>query len=374
MARNAIAIFASSESDADIFYATRFRAPNPFLYLEKGGRGTAYVSKMEYSRAKLEAKCAVRLMPPSAAQKKGGTKETGAIAALLKKNKIRSVVVPFDFPLGLARKLEGGGVRVSPKPSRPFFESRKIKTGWEIACIRRSQLFAQKGVALAREIIAQSKISQRRGGKLEHGGRTLTSEFVRENISKFLVANGFDPSVPIVSCGAQSAFPHQRGSGPLFAHRPIIVDVFPRDLRTGYWGDCTRTFAKGAPAEEIVSMHAAVAQAHKAATGKIRDGAWGERIHEEVKKTFSERGYFNNYGKRGSFGFTHGTGHGVGLEVHEEPRIASGAGPLFAGNVVTVEPGLYYQKTGGVRIEDLVAVRKNGCENLTSLEKGLAID
>jgi Xaa-Pro aminopeptidase len=152
------------------------------------------------------------------------------------------------------------------------------------------------------------------------------------------------------------------------------VDVFPRDLRTGYWGDCTRTFAKGAPAEEIVSMHAAVAQAHKAATGKIRDGAWGERIHEEVKKTFSERGYFNNDGKRGSFGFTHGTGHGVGLEVHEEPRIASGAGPLFAGNVVTVEPGLYYQKTGGVRIEDLVAVRKNGCENLTSLEKGLAID
>jgi Xaa-Pro aminopeptidase len=263
------------------------------------------------------------------------------------------------------------GIRVEAQTARPFFAQRAVKTGKEIRFLQKSQDFAQQAIGVAMQAIRAAKVDSR--GRLVWEGKPLTSESVQSKISVFLAANGFDPSSPIVSCGAQAAFPHERGHGPLFAHKPIIIDVFPRNLATRYWGDVTRTVVKDEPSKELVKMYGAVKKAQELALEKVKEGATGDEIHKTVQESFKRSGFDNKTTNEGAFGFTHGTGHGVGLDIHEEPRLSTGGAKLSAGNVVTVEPGLYYPKVGGVRIEDMVVVEKNGERNLTRLGKELLV-
>jgi Xaa-Pro aminopeptidase len=163
--------------------------------------------------------------------------------------------------------------------------------------------------------------------------------------------------------------PHDSGQGPLFAGKPIVLDIFPRSQKTGYFGDMTRTVIKGEPTKELSDMYDTVLKGQKLAIGMIGPGAAVKDVHKAVVEYFDSRGYKTGTVDGKTEGFIHSTGHGLGLEIHEPPRVGMGDEILEEGNVVTVEPGLYYAGTGGIRIEDVVVVEKKGCKNLTGYTK-----
>jgi len=196
---------------------------------------------------------------------------------------------------------------------------------------------------------------------------------MRAVIETFLISRGAVPSHTIVACGKEAADPHQIGAGYLKAHQPIIVDIFPRLVSSGYWGDMTRTFVKGKASSELRKMYRTVREGQDIGLSMICDGASGLKIHQAIQNHFAGRGFFTGTRRGRQVGFFHGTGHGVGLEVHEMPRISVRDDILRSGHVVTVEPGLYYPDIGGVRLEDLVVVRNEGGDNLTRFRRKLEI-
>jgi Xaa-Pro aminopeptidase len=209
---------------------------------------------------------------------------------------------------------------------------------------------------------------------LIYRGLPLTSERLRAVIDcAILQARGMAGNT-IVAGGKQGCDPHERGHGRLRANEPIIIDIFPRSQKTGYFGDITRTVVRGRANETVKKLYDTVFQGQKIALQKVRAGTSTAEIHQCVQQFFKQRGY--STGKRNGRmeGFFHGTGHGLGLEVHEAPRMgATSTGNLKAGQVVTVEPGLYYPEIGGVRLEDVALVTANGAKNLTRFEKVLEI-
>jgi len=224
---------------------------------------------------------------------------------------------------------------------------------------------------MAQGVLAKSRI---KGRRLVFEGRTLTSERLRTMINVFLLERGYSSTDTIVSCGRHAVDPHDKGSGPLAPHSSIIVDIFPRSLTTYYFGDATRTFCRGRAPDALKRMYFAVKSAQELGIGMVREGVNGRRIHEAIHRFFDEVGYPTRVRGGRNEGFFHGTGHGIGLEVHEEPaRITAADYVLKRGNVMSVEPGLYYPGVGGVRIEDLVHVTKSGCEVLGKFPKRLEI-
>jgi Xaa-Pro aminopeptidase len=211
-------------------------------------------------------------------------------------------------------------------------------------------------------------------GRLIHEGEPLTSERLKEAIEIDLLRNGYALDETIVACGADAADPHDRGSGPLEAGEPIIVDIFPRSKETGYHGDLTRTFCVGEPSETVRSWYDLTLDAQRAALETIEAGISGSAVHDAVCDVYEDAGLPTLRADGDTeTGFIHTTGHGIGLDVHEYPRLSEQEIELEAGNVVTVEPGLYDPAVGGVRIEDLVVVTEDGHENLTGYGKELAI-
>ena len=210
-------------------------------------------------------------------------------------------------------------------------------------------------------------------GTLVESDRALTSEMVRFTIDRVLLERGCVGTESIVAGGAHAVDPHDRGSGPLPADLPIILDVFPRDLSSRYHGDMTRTIVKGKASPEVKKMFASVKAAKEKAESMLQDGVDGYDVHEAVVKTFKDAGFESGEKDGRMVGFFHGTGHGLGLDVHEYPRLSKVHETMKTGHVVTVEPGLYYPGIGGVRLEDDVLVTADGCENLCSLPNVLEV-
>jgi Xaa-Pro aminopeptidase len=221
--------------------------------------------------------------------------------------------------------------------------------------------------------IATIKKSSIRNRKLYLSGKILTSEKVRKLIHLKLTELGCIPTRTIVACGKQSASPHNEGSGPLYAHRPIVIDIFPKNAASCYFADLTRTVVRGRATPKLKRMYAAVREAQHIAFRMIRHGAEASEIHAAIGRRFSELGFTTGTRNGRTEGFFHGTGHGLGLEIHELPKISLGRQKLAAGNVVTVEPGLYYQDTGGIRLEDDIVVTQKGCRKLSHLPQCLEI-
>ena len=197
---------------------------------------------------------------------------------------------------------------------------------------------------------------------------------MKEAIDTVLLKLGFVSTHTIVAGGTQGCDPHNEGHGPLPAHRPIILDVFPRSQKDGYWGDITRTVVRGRAGEKIQALYRAVAEGQALALKQARPGASGRRIHQSVRDYFDSKGFPTGLHRGRMQGFFHGTGHGVGLEIHEPPHIGSRTESILrAGQVVTIEPGLYYPRVGGVRIEDLILITPRGYRNLTRFPKVLEI-
>jgi Xaa-Pro aminopeptidase len=215
----------------------------------------------------------------------------------------------------------------------------------------------------------------RANGILWHEGQPLTSERVRAMIDHWLIDLGYANPPAIVAGGPQGADCHELGSGELRTGQPVILDIFPCNRATLYHGDCTRTVVHGEVPDPVAQMHAAVCRAKKAALAAVRAHVTGEAVHAAATEAIRAAGYAVGLPKEDDppsyTAMVHGTGHGVGLEVHEPPLLDRQGPPLVAGDVVTIEPGLYRRDLGGVRVEDMVVVTAAGCENLNRLPEGL---
>jgi Xaa-Pro aminopeptidase len=375
MKSETLLIVADSQRDANMLYATGLFAPDPFIYLNVGGRPLLVMSDLEIDRARAQA-AHCRVVSFSACQQKlrrDGVKAPGfarVIRELLREKKIRRAIVPDDFPLGLARELKKLGVKLKPRAG--FFPRREIKSADEIRKISAALTMAEVGMAEGMEVLRRSKIARNR--KLIYHGLPLTSEKLRSVIDcAILQACGLAANT-IVAGGRQACDPHERGHGPLRAHEPIIIDIFPRSQCTGYFGDITRTVVRGRAGEAVRKLYDTVGRGQKIGFEKIRAKAKTADVHKAVQSFFIQQGYKTGRHNGRMEGFFHGTGHGLGLEIHEAPRVSASSNEILCpGHVVTVEPGLYYPEIGGVRLEDVALVTGNGAKNLTRFEKVLEL-
>lgn len=261
-------------------------------------------------------------------------------------------------------------MKIKPEPN--YFPKREFKNADEVRKISAALTMAEVGMSEGMQALRLSKIDKRR--RLIYRGAPLTLERLRAIIDcAILQACGLAANT-IVAGGRQGCDPHERGFGPLRANEPVIVDIFPRSQKTGYFGDITRTVVRGRASEAVRKQYDTVWQGQKIAFSKMRAGMLTSEIHKAVQDFFVRRGYKTGRRDGHMEGFFHGTGHGLGLEIHEAPRVgASSPGKLKSGHVVTVEPGLYYPEIGGVRLEDVALVTRNSAKNLTRFEKVLEI-
>ena len=359
-------IVAASEQDANLLYATGLFAPDPFIYFEIAGRRHVVMSDLEIDRARRQA-TVDRVLSLSRYQKKFAVRSLGdLLSKLLLEFGIRGVEVPANFPIGLAKRLRGLRVVVIPDP---FFPARELKTPMEQRHLTTALRLAEAGMQAGLDVIRQSRIG--RGHYLYWRRQRLTAEQVQGVINSTIGSRGGNAAHTIVAGGNQGCDPHETGHGPLRAHQPIIFDIFPRDLKTGYWGDITRTVVRGRASDQVRTLFSLVAQAQGIAFDQLRAGVDGQVVHRAIRDLFDRQGFKTGRRNGRMQGFFHGTGHGVGLEIHEAPRIAPVPAVLQVGNVVTVEPGLYYPGVGGVRLEDVVVINRAGCRNLTRFPKFL---
>ncbi len=366
---------ADSECDANMLYATGLFVPDPFIYLNFGGRPLLVMSDLEIDRARAQAPHC-RIVSLGACQQKlrrDGVKSPGfarVIREILREKKIRRAIVPDDFPLGLARELKKLGIKLKPRSS--FFPRREVKSADEVRKISAALMMAEVGMAEGMEVLRRSKIARNR--KLIYHGLPLTSERLRAVIDcAILQACGIAANT-IVAGGRQACDPHERGHGPLRAHEPIVIDIFPRSQCTGYFGDITRTVVRGRAGEAVRKLYDTVWRGQKIGFEKIRAKTKTADVHKAVQDFFVQQGYKTGRHNGRMEGFFHGTGHGLGLDIHEAPRVSASSGEILRpGHVVTVEPGLYYPEIGGVRLEDVALVTGNGAKNLTRFEKVLEI-
>jgi Xaa-Pro aminopeptidase len=361
-------IYAASPRSADMLYGTGFHAPDPFLFLSHRGRKTIVLNDLEIDRGRREAGVDEVLAASDLARDFGSHNPALVAAGLLLRRRIKRVEVPADFPLGFARVLEKAGIKVVAVEGH-FWPERETKTKRELDNIRGALRITAIGLLRAVEVLRSSKIGPR--GTLTRGGKVLTSETVRAECDSAVLRAGGIPDGTIVAGGKQACDPHERGHGPLRAHELIILDVFPRGARTGFFGDLTRTVVRGRASDTQRRLWDTVRAAQKLAVRSIKPRVKGAVVHKAVQEFFLSRGYATEK-KRGRWtGFFHGTGHGLGLDLHEEPRIS--ATVFRPGQVFTVEPGLYYPGVGGARHEDVVVVTRTGCRMLSRLAVPLEI-
>lgn len=284
---------------------------------------------------------------------------------------VREAKVDPDFPLLIADRLRRDGIELSPDPEL-FAQRRRAKLDWELEGIRRAQEAAQAGVARAAELLRGADVD---GDRLVVGGAPLTADSVRAELQR-VCAELDCPSVGMIVASYWQGFGHEPGSGPLPAHLPIQVDIWPRDEESGCWADMTRTFVVGEITEPVREQEALVRDALEQVRAATRPGVTGRELHAITCEVFEAAGHRTQRtgpGDDPTEGFQFSLGHGVGLEVHEEPSLSQvGREPLVAGDVLAIEPGLWVRELGGVRFEDLLLVTDEGCETLTDYPYDLA--
>ncbi|MGB3681398.1 MAG: Xaa-Pro peptidase family protein [Rubrobacteraceae bacterium] len=377
--RHNLLVIGATQDDAAAYHLCRFLAPDPVICVRVDGETHLAVSSMEYGRAEKQANVDHILsfdeleINRLARELGSGARAYAAAAAnLLERLGADSVAVPPGLGVIYADELRSRGVEVSPEV-KLFAGRRRAKTDEEISHIEKTQRAVEAAGARAVEILRAS--GTREYGILHYEDRPLTSERLRAEIETELLRHGCAADAGTITAGGiQAADPHDEGTGPLRGGEPIILDIFPVDKSSRYYADMTRTVIKGEPNEELRKMYDAVLESQEAALGMIRAGVNGKEVHQKVSDVLHDRGYQTlvhdqEQGNPLRTGFIHGTGHGVGLEIHEAPRISPADDELRAGDVVTVEPGLYDPRIGGIRIEDLVVVTEDGCRNLTKFPK-----
>jgi Xaa-Pro aminopeptidase len=374
---SALLLFGETYHHPNLLYKTGFLAPDPVIYLEQDGRASLYTNFMEFERARKESRVGdIHHFEEFGFMEKASktSNSTEAFAILLpdimQRAGVTAVLVEPEFPLLLADRLRAAGVEVSSAPEL-FALVRRQKRPDEVEKIAAVELAGLEGLKAAVALIASSQVGA--DGVLHARGSPLTSERLIAAIEARLLELGCTTEDTIACGGPASADPHARSSGLLRAGEPIVLDIYPLHKGHRYWGDLTRTVIKGTPQPGIERMYDAVLGAQEEGVRRIRAGANGRDLHRALCEVLHRAGYSSlhpDFATPASAArFIHGTGHGLGLEVHEPPRIGNVDMTLLEGDVVTVEPGLYDPAIGGVRIEDLVVVTKDGCRNLTPYPK-----
>ena len=353
---------------------------DPFLYVEVGGRRHAVVSALEVSRVEeLPGDLVVHTFEEfdyeSLLARGLGSHELWPAlwVSVAERLELTDAVVPLGFPLGHAEKLREAGVAL--RVDQPFFDARRrVKNETELEGIRRACRAVEAGMARAVEML---RAADRSNGGLALDGDPLTCERIRAELERVFGENGAVADAFTVSRGAQTAIGHDPGSGRIVDGDVVLFDLYPRDRETACFADFTRTVTVGPPSEEIALYHRLSKEALDLAVAMVRPGVDGRDIHRAVCDYFHEHGQKTQLHKAPGEvlrdGYFHGTGHGVGLEVHEEPSLGRLGGKLVAGDVVAVEPGLYRHGYGGVRLEDLVLVTEDGAEVLTDFPYDLEL-
>ena len=373
--KEALLIVAASEGDANMLYATAFFAPDPFIFFQHRGKRYVVMSDLEIDRAEKQAEVD-KVLSLSFYQKRlreaGKNSATTAdiLETVFKERRICSLVVPANFPALLADELRAKGFALKIKKD-PFFPEREKKRDDEVKKIRDSLRVAELGLDAGIRALKRAKIGRDR--YLYLNGSRLTSERIKTLVNTTIMAAGWVPSHTIISSGDQCCDPHHEGSGPIKANSSIIFDIFPRSQKTGYFGDLSRTVVRGRASERLKEAYVTVQAGQEVAYRMIRDGVNAKEIHQKILALFEQRGFPTGKIDGRMQGFFHGTGHGLGLDIHEPPRIALSESTLRTGHVVTVEPGLYYLGLGGVRLEDVVLVTFTGNRNLTRYPQFLEI-
>lgn len=362
-------IVAAGPESADARWLTGFSAPDPFgVAVAPNGAVHLFVNILEAGRAHKEAKPSVQIHVI-------GGRIGDEIVRWARAAHLRAVGAAPTLPLGIARTLESAGIRVQLLEGVTPCAGRLVKTDDEIACIQKAQRAAVAAVRRARDILAESSIGA--ASVLRWREKTLTSERLRNEMENVLRAHGCASDDGLIAAGGrQAACPHENGHGPLRAGEAIVLDVFPHHCASGYWGDLTRTLMKGPPKNpRIYEMYAAVLATQKLALSLVRPGVAGRDVHQATASALAEFGFPLDTSVPGrEKGMFHGLGHGVGLDIHEEPRLSPSSKAILAeGNVVTVEPGLYDPAVGGIRIEDTVVVRPDGPQILAACPRDMIV-
>ncbi len=362
----AILLVGAPQTMPDIRYATGFTAPDPVVYLEVNRQKHLVVPLLELERARRVAQ-GINVWAPEALPGRRELKRSlsGWTLSLLRRFAIRAVSVPPDFPIAVARKLERAGIRVHVARAA-LFPRRQVKTGEELARIAECQRAAVQAMRAAVRHLTRARGDARGFLRIDH--KLLTSEAVRSLISKVLLDFHCTGQGTIVAGGAQAADPHEVGFGPLRQGESIVIDIFPQHMDHGYWGDLSRTVVKGPPSDALLKLYRAVKAAQAAALSVVKAGVSAARVHAAAIGAIHSHGFKNEVVNGQAQGFIHSTGHGVGLDIHEMPHVGLRAVRLRAGNVITIEPGLYYRDIGSVRIEDSIVVTPTGWKPMAYCE------
>jgi Xaa-Pro aminopeptidase len=368
-----VLILGDTERSPELRHELPLSVPDEFLYVERDGSRHVVVTAFEIPRIE-ELGLDVAVHPPEEFGRdellaEGRTPEEADEEVWVRACRelgVERAAAPWTFPLAVADRLRAAGIEVTADREL-FTERRRVKTPAELAGIRRAQEAADAGMATARAMLAAADAD---GPVLRLDGEPLTSERIRAAIDRVFSEHGAAADAIIVSHGAQTAIGHEEGHGPIASGEPVVLDLFPADRESGCYADMTRTFVLGEVSEEVRTYHSLCREALDRALAAIRPGVEGRELHRLVCELFHEHGFPTQLSKEPGTvledGFFHSLGHGVGLEVHESPSLGRGGGPLVAGDVVAVEPGLYRHGYGGVRLEDIVLVTDDGAENLGS--------
>ena len=376
--------FGDSYRFPDIYHVTRFLAPDPLVVIERPGELVLLTNSLEEGRARKQSRATkIENVDTYGSRELRAAMNpiTEATATLIERflaaHGARQVRVPQFFPLALADLLRAKGVEITV--AEGLEARRRTKRDDEIAALEATQRATEEAWQLGVDAIARSHA--RSDGTLELDGAPLTAERVRAIVEGALLDRGCVAESTIIAPGTQAADPHMIGSGPLHAGEPVVMDIFPQHKETRYYADMTRTVSKGAPSPKLVQMYEVVQRAQDAGIKALRPGITGREVHELVEDVIFAAGYDTlREGQKHhpedpvTRGFIHGTGHGVGLEIHEAPSVGRGGSvPLMAGDVVTVEPGLYDPDIGGIRLEDMLVITADGSRNLTRAPRQLVI-
>lgn len=376
--------FGDSYRFPDIYHATRFLAPDALVVLERGEELVLLTNSLEEGRARKQSRATIienvdafGARELRAAMSPITDATATLIARFLAAHDAKAIRVPQFFPLALADLLRGNGIVIGI--AGDLDGRRRTKREDEIAALETTQRATEEAWQLGVDAIARSRA--RADGALELDGAPLTAERVRAIVEGALLERGCGAESTIIAPGTQAADPHQIGSGPLRAGEPVVMDIFPQHKESRYYADMTRTVSKGEPAPELARMYEVVKRAQDVGIRALRPGITGREVHEQVEDVIFRAGYDTlREGQRHRpddpviRGFIHGTGHGVGLEIHEAPSVGRGGTvPLLAGDVLTVEPGIYDPDLGGIRLEDMLVITPDGSRNLTRAPRQLVI-
>jgi Xaa-Pro aminopeptidase len=351
---------------------------DPFLYVERNGDRTTVIRSLEAARmSEIEGMTVLPLeslgldeLVAEGLDSDAAMLEIAARACA--ELGVREAVVPAGFPLELADRLRAEGI-VLDVDRAVFTARRRSKTPLQLEGIRRAQIAAEAGTRAAADLLRAARAVDE---VLHLDGEPLTSERLKRAVAEAFLANDATAEDFIVAHGEQTCIGHHMGSGPIRIGEPITVDLWPRDAESGFHTDMTRTFVVGRVSDELADYHRLCLEVHERVIPAIRPGVTGRELHTIASEVVEAGGYPTQLSKRPGEvlleGFFHGLGHGVGLDVHEEPQLDLSGGALVAGDVVAVEPGCYRQGYGGVRLEDLLLVTEDGAEVLTSYPYALA--